>query len=76
MGDVLIYNFGKHNLKDLGVKVTQKYFNALKFKSANLIGLIKLIIRSETMTLCLESSQHQYQNHTTPSPLPLPLPSL
>ena len=34
MGAVLMYNFEKDNLKDLGVKSVQKDFNALKFKSA------------------------------------------
>ena len=34
MGAVLMYNFGKDNLKDLGVKVIQKDFNASKFKSS------------------------------------------
>ena len=39
MGAVLIYNFGKDNLKDLGVKAIQKDFNALKFKSAIILYL-------------------------------------
>ena len=34
MRAVLMYNFGNDNLKDFGVKATQKDFNALKFKSA------------------------------------------
>ena len=34
MGAVLMYNFEKDNLKDLGIKSVQKDINALKFKSA------------------------------------------
>ena len=34
MEAVLMYNFGKDKLKDLGIKAKQKDFNALKFKSA------------------------------------------
>ena len=34
-----MYNFEKDNIKDLGVKETQKDFNALKFKSAIILHL-------------------------------------
>ena len=34
-----MHNFGKDNLKDFGVKATQKDFNALKFKSAVILYL-------------------------------------
>ena len=39
MRAVLMYNFGNDNLKDFGVKATQKDFNALKFKSAVILYL-------------------------------------
>ena len=39
MRAVLMYNFGKDNVNNFGVKATQKDFNALKYKSAVILYL-------------------------------------